>query len=83
MKAKKSLITNLIIFLHSYINPAHELLAKKILKKRISKQVVISLSHEVAREWREYERSSTAVMNAYVGPVVNNYLVHLDLLFFN
>ena len=75
---KENITAVAVCFLHSYINPKHEVLAKKILKKRIGDKVVISLSHEVAREWREYERSSTAVMNAYVGPVVNNYLAHLE-----
>lgn len=36
------------------------------------------MSHEIAREWKEYERSSTAVMNAYIGPIVNNYLKKLE-----
>ena len=67
-----------ICFLHSYINPQHEIDAKKILKKNIDSDVVISLSHEISREWREYERSSTAVMNAYIGPIVNNYLIRLE-----
>ena len=67
-----------ICFLHSYINPEHEIKAKKILKEKIDKDVVISLSHEIAREWREYERSSTAVMNAYIGPIINNYLIRLE-----
>ena len=67
-----------ICFLHSYINPKHEIEAKKILKEKIDKDVVISASHEIAREWREYERSSTAVMSAYIGPIVNNYLIRLE-----
>ena len=72
-----------ICFLHSYINPIHEIKAKKILKKELNDNVVISLSHEIAREWREYERSSTAVMNAYIGPIVNNYLIRLEKELFN
>src|SRR5262249_28666431 len=38
----------------------------------------ISLSHEIAPEWREYERSSTTVLNAYVGPRVDRYLTSLS-----
>jgi N-methylhydantoinase A len=38
----------------------------------------VSLSHEVAREWREYERASTTVLNAYVAPRVERYLVQLE-----
>ena len=67
-----------ICFLHSYLNPSHEIQAKRILKKELKKDIIISLSHEIAREWREYERSSTAVMNAYIGPIVNNYLIRLE-----
>ena len=67
-----------ICFLHSYINPEHEIRAKEILKKNIGNDVVISLSHEIAREWREYERASTAVMNSYIGPITNKYLKSLD-----
>ena len=66
-----------ICFLHSYINPEHEIRAKEILKKNIKNDVVISLSHEIAREWREYERASTAVMNSYIGPITNKYLKSL------
>ena len=66
-----------ICFLHSYINPEHEIRAKEILKKNIENDVVISLSHEIAREWREYERASTAVMNSYIGPITNKYLKSL------
>ena len=63
-----------ICFLHSYVNPQHEIESRKFLLKHIKDDVVISLSHEIAREWREYERASTAVMNSYIGPVTNNYL---------
>ncbi len=67
-----------ICFLHSYINPQHEIESRNILSKLIKEDVVISLSHEIAREWREYERASTAVMNSYIGPVTNNYLKSLQ-----
>tara|TARA_Y100000590_G_scaffold466844_1_gene643565 strand:- start:324 stop:2339 length:2016 start_codon:yes stop_codon:yes gene_type:complete len=67
-----------ICFLHSYVNPKHEQLAKEFIKKEVDSNVVISLSHEIAREWREYERASTAVMNSYIGPVTNNYLKSLE-----
>ncbi len=67
-----------ICFLHSYINPQHEIESRNFLSKIIKDDVVISLSHEIAREWREYERASTAVMNSYIGPVTNNYLKSLQ-----
>jgi len=66
-----------ICYLHSYVNPEHEIKTREFLSKHISEDVVISLSHEIAREWREYERASTAVMNSYIGPVTNNYLKSL------
>ena len=67
-----------ICFLHSYVNPAHELKARELIQAKVKKDVVISLSHTLAREWREYERGSTAVMNSYIGPVTNNYLKSLE-----
>ena len=67
-----------ICLLHSYVNPIHELKARELIQKKVNKDVVISLSHTLAREWREYERASTAVMNSYIGPVTNNYLKSLE-----
>ena len=66
-----------ICFLHSYVNPEHEIKSREIISKNVGEDVVISLSHEIAREWREYERASTAVMNSYIGPVTNKYLKSL------
>ena len=66
-----------VCYLHSYVNPEHEIKTRDFLSKQIAEDVVISLSHEIAREWREYERASTAVMNSYIGPVTNNYLKSL------
>lgn len=66
-----------VCFLHAYAYPNHELEARRILADSLP-GVSISLSHEVAREWREYERASSAVMNAYVAPVVEKYLASLQ-----
>jgi len=66
-----------VCFVHAYGYPEHELAAREILAAALP-DVSISLSHEVAREWREYERSSSAVMNAYVAPVVQRYLSSLQ-----
>tara|TARA_R110001599_G_scaffold3596_5_gene19862 strand:+ start:10951 stop:12975 length:2025 start_codon:yes stop_codon:yes gene_type:complete len=66
-----------VCLLHSYAYPAHEVRAREILKAALP-GVSISLSHDVAREWREYERASSAVMNAYVAPVVERYLLSLQ-----
>ena len=64
-------------FLFSYVNPAHELRAEEILAEELD-GVAISLSHRVAREWREYERTSSAVVDAYTAPVVRRYLERLE-----
>ena len=64
-------------FLFSYLNPAHELRAEEILLEELD-GVAISLSHRVAREWREYERTSSAVVDAYTAPVVRRYLKRLE-----
>lgn len=66
-----------ICFLHAYVNPEHELQARKLLQERIP-GISISLSHEIAREWREYERASSTVLNAYVAPIVERYLNSLE-----
>lgn len=69
-----------VCFLHSYAFPKHELQAREILRSALP-DVSISLSHEVAREWREYERASSVVMNAYVAPPVQRYLKSLQASF--
>jgi N-methylhydantoinase A len=62
-----------ISFLHSYINPAHEERARDILTAAMP-GLAITLSSEVCREIREYERTSTTVANAYVLPLMASYL---------
>jgi len=66
-----------VCFLHAYAYPQHELQAREILAEALP-HVSITLSHEVAREWREYERASTAIMNAYVAPRIELYLSSLE-----
>ncbi|MCS7006293.1 MAG: hydantoinase/oxoprolinase family protein [Thermoleophilia bacterium] len=62
-----------VCFLHSYANPAHERLAGEILERELP-GVSISLSSDVLREQREYERSATVAVNAYVRPLMASYL---------
>ena len=62
-----------VCFLFSFVNPKHELRAAQILAERLP-GVLISLSCRVCPEIREYERSSTTVMNAYLTPVMATYL---------
>lgn len=65
-----------VAFLHSYANPAHELRAGEILAAALP-GVAITLSHKVCPEIREYERTSTALANAYVQPLMAGYLSRL------
>jgi N-methylhydantoinase A len=62
-----------VSFLHSYANPAHEQMAATLLRERLP-SVTVTTSSELTREWREYERTSTAVLNAFVQPVASAYL---------
>ena len=77
-KARAEGITAIAVcFLHAFAFPEHEIAAGRILEAALP-GVSISLSHAVAREWREYERASSAVMNAYIAPVVQRYLASLE-----
>lgn len=62
-----------ICFLHSYGNPQHERRAAEIAKANFNGGYVTT-SHEILPVWREFERFSTTVVSAYVGPVVERYL---------
>jgi N-methylhydantoinase A len=62
-----------VCFLHSYANPAHEIAAGEVLR-RVCPNMFVTASHEILREFREYERTSTTALNAFVGPRVSNYL---------
>lgn len=66
-----------ISFLHSYINPAHEGRARAIIA-RLAPHVAVTISSEVCREIREYERTSTVVANAYVLPMMERYLTRMQ-----
>ena len=66
-----------ICFLFSFLNPDHERRAAEILARRLQ-GVAISQSHRISPEYREYERASTAVINAYLSPVMTDYLDRLE-----
>jgi N-methylhydantoinase A len=66
-----------VCLLHAYANPEHELQIREILERECP-GLSVTLSHEIAREWREYERASSAVMNAYIAPKVGGYLGSLE-----
>jgi N-methylhydantoinase A len=65
-----------ICFLYGFLNTAHERRVVEILSEEMP-DVFVSASHEVAPEFREYERMSTTVVNAYLGPVMQRYIERL------
>jgi N-methylhydantoinase A len=66
-----------VCFLHSYVNPEHERIAGDMIRAAMPRAYV-SLSHEILREYREFERMSTTVVNAYIGPKVGGYVKELE-----
>ena len=66
-----------VTLLFSYINPKHEREIGKILGK-LKKKIYVTLSSEIAPEYREYERTSTAAVNAVLMPIVSSYLNNLQ-----
>jgi N-methylhydantoinase A len=68
-----------VCFLFSFLNPAHERLARERLLSLAGEAApFVSLSSDVLPEFREYERMSTTVINAYVGPLMSSYLSNLE-----
>jgi N-methylhydantoinase A len=66
-----------VCFFHAYANPAHERQVSDWLAAR-HPELFVTCSHEVANEWREYERTSSVVLNAYVMPTVQRYLSEIE-----
>jgi N-methylhydantoinase A len=65
-----------VCFLNSYANPVHESAAGAMVREALP-GAFVSLSHEILRECREFERISTTVVNAYIGPRVGGYVSSL------
>jgi N-methylhydantoinase A len=65
-----------VCLLHSYLYPAHEQRLGAILREELP-DVAVSLSSEILREQREYERSATTVVNAYVRPLMGRYVADI------
>ena len=65
-----------VCLLHSYVNPVHEIRIKEIAKRK-APELLVCISSEVLPEIKEYERTSTTVINAYVLPVVQQYCSRL------
>ena len=66
-----------ILLLHCYVNPAHEVRVKRIVQRRLP-HAFVTASHELSQEYREFERCSTVVANAYIGPRVRDYVRGID-----
>ncbi|AZU59971.1 MULTISPECIES: hydantoinase/oxoprolinase family protein [Bacillaceae] len=66
-----------VSYLHSYVNSSHEQETVKIIKE-LWPEVFVTASNEITKEWREYERTNTAVLNAYVQPTATTYIDKLD-----
>ncbi|HSS68516.1 MAG TPA: hydantoinase/oxoprolinase family protein, partial [Nocardioidaceae bacterium] len=66
-----------VCFLHSYANPAHEQAMREILAA-VCPDVVVSISSDVLREYREYERSVTTLVDAAVKPSIRRYIANIS-----
>ena len=66
-----------VCFINSYANDSHEIEAVRYIRQ-LWPEAFVTASVEVTREWREYERTSTIALNAYVGPVASRYLGRLE-----
>lgn len=65
-----------ICFLSAYVNSEHERQAKEIVKA-VAPNAYITTSHEILPVWREFERFSTTVISAYIGPIISGYITKL------
>jgi N-methylhydantoinase A len=66
-----------VMYLFSYVNPAHELRTREIIREELPQLEHISLSHEVMAKGPEFERVSTTLVNAYVAPRIAHYVSNL------
>jgi N-methylhydantoinase A len=66
-----------VVFLHAYANPAHEQAARALIEREFP-QLQVSISSDVSRQLREYERTSTTLVNAYIKPLAAGYLDRLS-----
>lgn len=66
-----------VCLLHSYAKPSHE---EKVIAaiKEYWPEVLVVASHQISREWREYERTNTTVLSAYVQPIAEKYLSGIE-----
>jgi N-methylhydantoinase A len=62
-----------VCFLHAYRNPVHELAVEARLAEALP-ETSVTLSHRVSQEWREFARTATTILEAYIAPVMKRYL---------
>ncbi len=62
-----------IVYLHSYVNESHEIQTENLIAK-LWPEIAVTASYSVSKEWREYERTNTAVLNSYVKPSAGKYI---------
>ncbi|MCY4087786.1 MAG: hydantoinase/oxoprolinase family protein [Actinomycetia bacterium] len=75
---EEGVTTVAVAFMNAYRNPAHELAAERVLREE-GFDGAISLSHQVSGEYREYERTCTTVIDAFVRPCMASYLERLSV----
>jgi N-methylhydantoinase A len=66
-----------VCLLFSYVNTEHEQVVRRIIEEELG-DIPVSLSHEIAPVWREYERSNTTIADAYLKPLVSRYVASLE-----
>jgi len=66
-----------VCFLHAYHNPENERAVAQAIRS-LWPEVAVLASHEISREWREYERTNTTVLSAYVSPIARKYIDSLE-----
>src|SRR5262249_16870693 len=77
MRARRGIASPAIMFLNCYAHHDHEARSKAILERN-HPEMFGSASHELSEEYREFERCSTVVANAYIGPIVRGYLGEIE-----
>ena len=76
--AEENVAAVAIAYLHAYANPAHEQRSADIAREVLGTDVFITCSSDILPEIREYERTSTTVINAYLGPILSGHFVSLQ-----
>jgi len=74
---KHGIETIAVCFLHSYANPGHEKRCGELIRS-LAPDIPVTVSCEITQEWREYERTNTAVLNSYVLTTARSYLENLE-----